>query len=137
MARGGRRQGRSGAKYPNRSDLQTGQRLPVQAPSGGSYGSRTQLEEAQRAVPLRAVGGTGVAQPATGAAPTPAPVALPPLDAPTENPTEPVTAGSAFGDGPGPEALGIAPTRLSELLDQLPATGDLADLRLFARQRGL
>lgn len=32
-----------------------------------------------------------------------------PLDAPTEHPDEPVTAGSAFGAGPGPEVLGITP----------------------------
>lgn len=39
-----------------------------------------------------------------GAAPLPPPS---PLDAPTEHPDEPVTAGSAFGPGPGPDALGL------------------------------
>lgn len=60
-----------------------------------------------------------------------------PLDAPTQFPGEPVTAGSQYGSGPGPEALAGSPQRLSELLDALPATGDLADLRVLARQRGL
>jgi hypothetical protein len=33
------------------------------------------------------------------------PGAMGPLDRPTERPNEPVTAGSPFGPGPGPEAL--------------------------------
>ena len=35
-----------------------------------------------------------------------------PLTAPTQRPNEPVTAGSPFGAGPGPEALGIHPSQV-------------------------
>lgn len=139
MPRGGKRQGRTGALYGNRSDLQTGARLPVQAAPGQGYGVRKQQEDAQRVVPLRRAGLPAGAPPAAQAAPVPAPPAPPgPLDAPTANPGEPLTAGSAYGAGPGPEAVTFgAPQRMSELLGRLPATGDLADLRVFARQRGL
>lgn len=107
VARGGRRQGRAGAQYPNRNDLQLGQRLPVAAPSGGAYGDRTRLEEAQRAVPLRPAPSTpSGAVPGGAGGPLPPPAPPLPLDAPTVAPTEPVTAGSAYGPGPGPEALG-------------------------------
>src|SRR5690606_41314345 len=51
---------------------------PVRAPSGGPYGQRSQLESAQRAIPLPASEGT------TGAAP-PVPAGTPP----------PVSAGGA------------------------------------------
>lgn len=138
--RGGKRQGRTGAKYSNRSDLQNGVRLPVQAAPSQHYGERVRLEEAQRALPLRRAA-TAISP---GSGPAPVALAVPtspppgaPLDAPTQFPDEPVTAGSQYGSGPGPEALAGSPQRLSELLDALPATGDLADLRVFARQRGL
>lgn len=119
--------------------MQTGARLPVQAASGQAYGVRGQQEAAQRAVPLRRAGLPSGTPPAAQAASSPAPPAPPPpLDAPTAMPGEPLTAGSMFGAGPGPEMLADgAPQRMSELLGRLPATGDLADLRVFARQRGL
>lgn len=103
MARGGRRQGRTGERYANRSDLQSGARLPIRSAPSQQYGERTRIEELQRALPSRRAV-TPVAAPAPAAV---APVPPPPLDAPTEAPDEPVTAGSAFGPGPGPEALGI------------------------------
>lgn len=137
MARGGRRVGRSGARYGNRSDLQLAPRQPVQAIPGQVYGARKAQEDAQRAVPLSRPGSP---QPTgQGPAVSPFPVAPPvPLDAPTQNPNEPVTAGSRLGAGPGPEALAFGrPQRLSELLSALGPTGDLADLLVFARQRGL
>lgn len=46
---------------------------------------------------------------------------LPPsLDAPTERPEEPLTAGSPSGPGPGPEALNLAPPEQDEA-DELRA----------------
>lgn len=89
--RGGRRQGRQGQAYTNRSDLNAGPRLapqPVRVAAGQTYGERGRQEGAQRAVPLPQ---------------------LVPLDAPTARPDEPVTAGLTQGPGPGPEALGAAP----------------------------
>ena len=73
---------------------------PTQAPmvaSGGPYGSGAEMESIQQGAPLRG-GGAG---PAT-AGPTPVP-----LDAPTANPNEPVTAGADRGPGIGAAAAGI------------------------------
>lgn len=90
--RGGRRSGRPGAAYAQRSDLNAKPRLaeqrpqPVRVARGGTYGTRQQSEAAQRAVPLPEVV---------------------PLDAPTARPDEPLTAGLPSGPGPGPEALGM------------------------------
>lgn len=108
MARGGRRQGRAGANYQQRSDLQLGQRLPVQAAPGQAYGVRGQLEDQQRQVPLLSAVPPGGQVPAGGGATSPAPPPPPgPLDAPTAMPDEPLTAGSAYGAGPGPTAVGL------------------------------
>lgn len=108
--RGGRRQGRTGAKYSNRSDLQTGARLPVQAASGQAYGERGKQEAAQKAVPLLRSVPPGGAPPA-GAGQAASPVAPPPppgpIDGPTERPDEPLTAGANMGPGPGVAALGL------------------------------
>lgn len=67
-----------------------------------------------------------------------------PLDAPSQRPGEPVTAGAPLGPGPGPEALGpMAPPatgQLSQLLFGLAAgdmTGALAQLADEALNRGL
>lgn len=107
MPRGGRRQGRVGDKFSNRTDLQLGARLPVQTAPSQGYGDRAAQERAQQAVPLKRAGGMSPAQrPAAGGAAEGRPP-LPALDAPTEFPDEPVTAGSAFGAGPGPSVLGL------------------------------
>jgi len=37
-----------------------------------------------------------------------------PLDAPTERPDEPVTAGAPSGPGPGPEALGLSSKTIAD-----------------------
>lgn len=102
MARGGKRQGRAGALYQNRSDLALGPRLPAQAPTGQAYGVAGGQRAAQQAVPLRAVPTAASAQQSTPLAPPP-PV---PLDAATQHPNEPLTAGAPSGPGPGPEVLG-------------------------------
>lgn len=101
MPRGGRRQGKPGANYLNRSDLQQGARLPVTTAPSQGYGQRVAQERAQQAIPM-----------GTPATPAPAPTggpemaaALPGLTSPTQYPGEPITAGLASGAGPGPEAL--------------------------------
>jgi hypothetical protein len=88
MAKGGPREGMSGAAYPNRTDMQGGTQ-PVRAPSGGEYGDRKRLEGLQQAMPLPNLADKVV-----------------PIDAPTARPNEPVTAGAPIGPGPGPEVLG-------------------------------
>lgn len=105
--RGGRRSGRPGAKYPNRSDLALSPRTaPSVAITGQGYGKVTANAQTQAVV-------SGASSAARAASPTPTiprpgGVALPPVDlfGPTDDPNEPVTAGLSMGPGPGPEALG-------------------------------
>ncbi len=64
-----------------------------------------------------------------------------PLFAPTQRPDEPITAGIAMGEGPGPEVMGgTRPAqRLSDTLAQLlpfDDTGDIAILYQEALARG-
>lgn len=86
MASGGVRQGTPGKAYTNRSDLNVS-RQPAQAPTGQPYGANKAAMDAQRTIPL------------------PQQAHVIPLDAPTQRPDEPVTAGLPSGPGPGPEAL--------------------------------
>lgn len=83
------------ARFPGRTDLA----IPKVAP-GQPYGAAATQAAALRAVPSPSSGPVGE--------PQPTPVNVVPLDAPTQNPNEPVTAGAPFGPGPGPEALGPA-----------------------------
>lgn len=92
MARGGRRTGRPGVSYNNRTDLQGAQ--PVRAATGQPYGQAQAQQQAQRAVPLPQ---QEFVPPNFGA-----------FDRPTEMPHEPVTAGLPVGAGPGPEILNPA-----------------------------
>lgn len=77
---------------------------PVRAPSGGAYGERQALEQMQQAAPLSASpgGDVGAPQPAADVS-----ASVVGLDAGTQMPDTPVTAGAAMGDGPGLEALGL------------------------------
>lgn len=105
--RGGRRNGKQGKAYAQRTDLNANRGpLPVQAASGQAYGVRGAQEAAQRAVPISAP--PAPPQPTMAAvAPAPLPGELgDPLRA-TERPDEPLSAGLDWGPGPGSEALGI------------------------------
>ena len=61
--------------------------------SGGSYGEASELRELQQGALM------------AGQRATMAPIT--PITAPTQRPEEPETAGMPFGEGPGPEALGL------------------------------
>lgn len=74
---------------------------PIRVPTGGSYGSATELAALQQAAPLAATPG-GDAPPAGGGMPP-----ITPMGAPTQRPDEPVTAGAPLGPGPGMDALGL------------------------------
>jgi hypothetical protein len=63
--------------------------------NGGPYGSRQEMEGIQSGAPMQ------------GTPAGPSPTDMIPFDAPTANPSEPVTAGAALGPGMGPEAAGI------------------------------
>ena len=95
MARGGRREGTPGTIYGQRTDLNasrsldTGYTPPAQPSPGGS---------------------TGTGPP--GESPGIHPDQVTPLFAPSDRPTEPVTAGLPYGAGPGP----AGPTANPDLL---------------------
>ena len=73
-----------------------------------------------------------------------APSQITPLYAPSERADEPVTAGIAMGDGPGPEALGVNTSASAESLSNILAqmlpydtNGEIALLYEQAVSRGL
>lgn len=101
---GGRRQGRAGTNYANRSDL----RAPPLAPSQ-QYGQGVTHQAAVAAVPL----------PKQAPPSLPIPGMVADLTAPTARPAEPVTTGLPIGAGAGPQALGPgigAPDEIGALL---------------------
>lgn len=81
---GGKRVGRQGEAYGQRSDLNA---QPVRTVPGQTYGKQAAQAAAQQVVPL------------------PEAPPLTPLGAPSARPNEPVTAGAPLGAGPGVEAL--------------------------------
>lgn len=92
--------------------------------TGEPYGQNN-FREIQSGAPMgtppapAGMSGGGAAQP------------LVPLDAPTQRPDEPVTAGAALGPGVGPEALGLGPEAedaedLERLRRYLPALMEMA-----------
>lgn len=73
--------------------------------SGGAYGDAQQFRQLQQDAPL--------ANSQVPSAPAGRPSGGPPpeitgFDAPTQRPTEPVTAGNPLGPGPGPQGPGLA-----------------------------
>ena len=114
MARGGARAGTPGKAYPNRTDMHQ----PIRAPSGGEYGSVKASIDAQKVIPLPTANNAPVQQ---GQAAQPGPVIAPgsmDFEAPSQRPSEPVTAGLPDSAGPGPEALNL-PTNASNVAMQL------------------
>lgn len=124
MPRGGRRSGSTGKQYANRSDLNDGRVvLPPSAATGQTYGAAKQQLDAQRQSPMAsapapapALAPANTPTPSAGAAlaplPGPAPVMpgeMQPLNAPSQRPNEPITAGLPIGAGPGPEVLTATP----------------------------
>ncbi len=108
MPRGGRRQGRPGVAYSNRSDLNA--KVPIMAAPDQPYGEAGAQRASQQAVPLRNP---------SAVAPPPSPGSVD-LMGPSARPGEPVTAGVPSGAGPGLEALGMGP-RPSAALEELRA----------------
>jgi len=133
MARGGRRAGRQGQAYSNRTDLaNAANQKPVapSAPTGMPYGAHQAMIEAQKVVPIAPPPTASPApgppvQPPAG----PLPGELTPLNAPSQRVNEPVTAGLPIGDGPGPVPNG---GDLSSMLDRLSMSGAPADVAFLA-----
>ena len=130
MPRGGRRSGKQGKPYPNRSDLrQAGQPLPKETATGQPYGAAKAQREAMEAIPLRR---SDVPVPQAGGAPVMGPGRPPlPFNRPTERPDEPITAGLSTGAGVGPEALNLRSAKDADLSTLAPY---LPTLELLASQ---
>ena len=73
--------------------------------TGFAYGQNKAVNEQRKAVPLKSSQANAKVVPM--AAQTMADII--PLDAPTQRPNEPVTAGGALGDGGGEDILGLPP----------------------------
>jgi hypothetical protein len=88
--------------------------------SGGAYGQGQAMMDLQRSAPMAASGAQ-----TQGQMPSPQPSAAPPvpLDAPTQRPDEPLTAGNPRGPGPGPEVL----------TDNTPKGQSRAELKAFQK----
>lgn len=123
--RGGKRVGKPGTAYPNRTDLN---RPNV----GQAYGVAKQQADALKAVPLSPP--AAPVSPPTGAAAgggfTP-PGSFGAFDRPTEFPDEPVTAGIDLGPGPGAPSVPVSPaakvmTYLASLPTATPIVRQLA-----------
>lgn len=109
---------------------------PMQGPKvapGGKYGERKAMQEMQSAAPMAA----------SQRQPNKANISpITPLTAPTARPNEPLTTGSPFGPGPGPEILGKKPdsAKVSDVLAQLvnyDSTGQVAELYDYLLNKGL
>lgn len=88
--------------------------------SGGPYGSRQDMLGIQGGAPMQGGGGA-----------TPAPAPLVPLDAPTANPNEPVTAGADAGPGISAASAGITDSQtasLQQVASLLPSLDFVANL---------
>jgi hypothetical protein len=104
---------------------------PVTVASGQAYGERAEQVAAQRAIPLARAegfqpapsggGGGGGGAPSGSSMTGPLPGQVVPLDAPSQRPDEPVTAGMAMGAGPGPEVLGPLAGMRDSVADELRA----------------
>ena len=116
--------------YANRTDLQNpAQKIARQVAPGQTYGEGAAQMRSQQAVPM----GRSPVEVAPQR-PRPVPGTIGALTRPTERPNEPITAGSPFGPGPGPEVMGAASVSGNAALDELRMiyqmfpNDDLADL---------
>lgn len=113
------------------------QQGPKVAP-GGKYGERKQLMEQQQAAPMAAQ--QKIPNKAVGMEAKPLPLVG--LTEPTQRPNEPLTQGSPFGPGPGPEMLGLEKrsNKVSDVMGQLVGydpTGQIEELYNYLISRGL
>ena len=144
MARGGYRKPSNPAPVSNpgsgrRTD--GGPTQGVKQMTGGAYGEGKQLEELQSAAPMAAAPQPRISGAAAGQAVRSMPP-ITPLDAPTERPNEPLTAGMPFGQGPNDTGFRSpgAQAKLSDTLASALAydtTGELQEMYDYLVSRGL
>lgn len=113
---------------------------PARYASGMPYGDGQDFYDLQTSAPLAATDNVQAGRRQarqSGAAPVPAAVATP-LFSPTQRPEEPVTAGAAYGPGPGPSVLkqsGVAASLLTAAAND--PTGELDALASIVLRLGV
>ena len=124
-----------------RTDGGPGAKQGAAAMTGGPYGEAQDMAQLQGSAPMAASGAVkpGTSQPLLGS--TPSPVEAPfDLNAATTSPDEPMSAGAAYGAGPGPEVLRSAQpgSAAASLIQMLPFDRDGAIRAMLevARQNG-
>ena len=110
--------------------------------AGGQYGEGQQLLEQQRQAPMAAAPKTNISGTAAAQAVSQNRPPIIPINAPTQRPNEPLTAGMPFGPGPGPEALvqQQSATSLSDTLAKIvnyDDTGEVIELYNYLISRGM
>lgn len=95
------------------------------------YGENATYKDLQKAAPLAQSG--GAMAPEEAYAGNPAAANVIPMDAPSQDPGTPVTAGAAAGGGPGLEALGLVPQKQQDMNAQIKY---LPVLEYMANQEG-
>lgn len=125
MPRGGKRQGKPGASYTNRTDLALGPRqLPVSTAPNQPYGAAKQQADAQAAVPM-ASGPLTQTPDIRQAAADFQPPAIPGIGDPSMNPGEHVTTGMNAGIGQTTPTQGpLQPSPVLKGVAVLNALGD-------------
>lgn len=132
---GGSRTGTNGKVYTNRTDLNQ----PARAVPGQTYGQAGAQLAAQQAIPLPGPGASaqaGMQQPP----PAVSPGQHGPITAPSNQPSQPITAGLPTGPGPGPEALAPPPDTTINILRGMYAQNpspDILSLITEAQARGI
>jgi hypothetical protein len=124
MPRGGRRTGTPGTSYGSRTDLNANRgAVPIAAASGQTYGAKKAQMDAQRAMPIAPPPASAMPAALSGPPSRPVPGQMPgevvPLDAPSQRPNEPLTAGLPVGPGAGPEVLGALASKSTDGLEDM------------------
>jgi hypothetical protein len=115
---------------PGRLSRRTDGRQPTQDLPNAKYGENAAFRQAQMAAPMN--GDIGSGGMAAGAAPAPGPdlSQIVPLDAPTQRPDQPITAGMSGGPGAGPAVPNrpspLTPEQAERLRAYLPVLITLA-----------
>lgn len=120
---------------PGRLSRRTDGKSPAEmVGNDGSYGSRKDMQSVQSGADMTPEQASAPT-PALGGGPGPAaPRDLVPLDAQTQNPDEPITAGVPVGAGVGPEAAGIQTNMMAADMESL--RGLIPSLEIMANQPG-
>jgi len=130
-------------KMARRTDGGPGdKRQPAQAIPSQNYGDGVQMQALQTAAPLAATGSMNGVEPGASASPQAVLPPVVPLDAPSQRPDEPITAGIDRGPGPGAAALGMSTPRgrLSDQLERMlpyDETGEIAVLYQLMLSKGM